>query len=137
MNAIKVTMLKIILILIALASINGEVFPENCGHSLNNSLINWRIIGGSDAAMGEFPWFSEMTLVNSKFVGTSNFCGGAIINEKWVLTAAHCVFLLSKNDTVQVRLGLHNMTELEQSEVDINIVKVRVHRFIQKLSSIN
>ncbi|XP_078508617.1 serine protease 53-like [Lissotriton helveticus] len=43
-----------------------------------------RIYGGSDAILGEWPWH-----VTFSFLGVP-FCGGSLISEEWVLTAAHC-----------------------------------------------
>jgi len=46
-----------------------------------------RIISGEVAAVGQFPW-----QVANRFTtpGGSFFCGGALICDSWVLTAAHC-----------------------------------------------
>lgn len=48
-----------------------------------------KIIGGTDADIEDFPW--QVYLKAGGFL-----CGGSIISEKWVLTAAHCV--LDEND---------------------------------------
>lgn len=44
-----------------------------------------RIVGGGDAESGQFPY--QISLRNRN----SHTCGGSILNEKWILTAAHCV----------------------------------------------
>uniref|UniRef100_A0A8C5WJ77 Peptidase S1 domain-containing protein n=1 Tax=Leptobrachium leishanense TaxID=445787 RepID=A0A8C5WJ77_9ANUR len=45
--------------------------------------ISGRIVGGTDAVYGEWPWQVAVTTANS-------LCGGSLINEQWVLSAAHC-----------------------------------------------
>jgi len=44
------------------------------------------IIRGSDAEIGEFPFQVSLQYGKGK-----HFCGGVLIDELWVLTAAHCV----------------------------------------------
>ena len=45
-----------------------------------------RVVGGEDAAPGEWCW--QVALINSL---NQYLCGGALIGQSWVLTAAHCV----------------------------------------------
>ncbi|XP_068207685.1 venom protease-like isoform X2 [Palaemon carinicauda] len=70
----------------------------------NELRINKRsIFGGIEARRAAWPW---MALIGIKEeVGFNWFCGGVLINEQWVLTAAHC--LDDKIPTI-VRLGEHN-----------------------------
>lgn len=44
-----------------------------------------RVIGGTVAARNAFPYQAALIINNS------GFCGGSIISNEWVLTAAHCV----------------------------------------------
>lgn len=47
--------------------------------------IKDRIIGGENARPGQFPYQVSLQC------GNRHICGGSILNEKYILTAAHCV----------------------------------------------
>lgn len=61
--------------------------PPECGERLTfeGGPQYSRIIGGIEAEAGEFPWLVSIQ------AGNEHFCGGAIIDEWWIVTAAHCL----------------------------------------------
>uniref|UniRef100_A0A2S2Q3B9 Coagulation factor IX n=1 Tax=Sipha flava TaxID=143950 RepID=A0A2S2Q3B9_9HEMI len=65
-----------------------------------------RIVGGENSSPGEFPWQISLQLITGWTA--RHICGGSVINEKWVLTAAHCVYGLSK-DLLSVVAGKHDL----------------------------
>lgn len=44
-----------------------------------------RIVGGDVAVPHSWPWMVSVT------TSGGSFCGGSIIDNSWILTAAHCV----------------------------------------------
>lgn len=74
---------------------------------LNSSFVSpkrlrKRIIGGYDASIGQFPYIASIRTYNSM----RNFCGGTIVSERHIVSAAHCVeHLLSKPDDIFVVVG--------------------------------
>ncbi|MEZ5798618.1 MAG: serine protease [Paracoccaceae bacterium] len=58
-----------------------------------------KVIGGEVAQDGAWPWQVAL-LVNGMPVSTdSQFCGGSLVLDNWVLTAAHCVHMADDDGT--------------------------------------
>ncbi|RVT87090.1 serine protease [Rhodobacteraceae bacterium CCMM004] len=50
-----------------------------------------RVIGGVEAAPGAWPWQVALVDASRPVSPESQFCGGSMVLDNWVLTAAHCV----------------------------------------------
>ncbi|XP_043285345.1 trypsin-1-like [Venturia canescens] len=77
-------MSKIIALLALAALVRGATVTPNLLKEYPLSPWEGRIIGGEDVAIEDVPY-----QISLRFQG-SHMCGGAIISEYWVLTAAHC-----------------------------------------------
>ncbi|KAF2898239.1 hypothetical protein ILUMI_07941 [Ignelater luminosus] len=99
-----------------------------------------RIMGGEETKILEFPW---MALLMYNFHNGSHAgfrCGGSVINNRYVLTAAHCVSI-SENLPIylnKVRLGEWKISTVEDCDeefpsncadpvIDLNIEEKIVH----------
>ena len=51
----------------------------------NNDKVLTKIIDGTETEINEYPWMVSLQLSGD------HFCGGSIISEDWILTAAHCL----------------------------------------------
>lgn len=60
------------------------------------SEVSYRIVGGSLAKEGAWPW--QVVIYMRAPTGTFMRCGGSIIHERWVMTAAHCIKSRDKDD---------------------------------------
>jgi len=68
---------------------------------------NGRIVGGGDAARNSAPW---MISLQWGTIRPNHFCGGALIQRHWVLSAAHCSASYPAYGIATVVSGLHNLT---------------------------
>ena len=78
------------------------------------------IVGGKRAPDGKYPWQVRLYELPTDDKG---FCGGTLIGDRWVLTAAHCVLGVSKpNDpiapAVKVYVGYGSTDRAETTRVE-------------------
>lgn len=77
------------LAILAVIVASCESFRSN---SIEENINNDRIIGGSTARRGQFPYIvalrGRVTLSISAVVWR-HMCGGSILNGRWILSAAH------------------------------------------------
>ena len=73
-----------------------------------------KIVGGTETEENSWPWIVRLSLNNSYL------CGGSVINENWVLTAAHCCGNFEPNQ-IQMIVGDHNKWATESTQVGFQI----------------
>ncbi|XP_003223791.2 complement C1r subcomponent [Anolis carolinensis] len=66
-----------------------------CGMPDNPIIEVQRIIGGKNAPPGSFPW-QAMTIISGR-------AGGALLGDRWILTAAHIVFPKGQSDSEEIQ----------------------------------
>jgi secreted trypsin-like serine protease len=57
-----------------------------------------KIIGGKPAAPNEYPWQASLVVSWIADASQAHFCGGSILNNQWIVTAAHCLVGLEAID---------------------------------------
>ncbi|CAL1295092.1 unnamed protein product [Larinioides sclopetarius] len=104
------------------SSVSGKTVPK-CG--IKGRKESQRTVSGKDSLPGEWCW--QVAVIN---VQNQYMCGGALIGDSWIITAAHCVAgSIKENQAIFVRAGV---TDLKSSEDNnkgqtIRVVSTFIH----------
>merc|ERR1712002_235768 len=78
-----------------------------------------RIVGGTDTEVNEYPWQVKFTMCKPN--GQCGWtCGGSLIDDRTVLTAAHCTkgYIIRK-----VTVGMHYQSTSIEGQEDIPVIR--------------
>ncbi|CAO1420929.1 unnamed protein product [Diamesa serratosioi] len=103
----------------------------NLTTTLTSTTRNPKIMYGFPTRDGEFGWQASLELLHPSFGFIGHWCGGVLINQVWVLSAAHCVhndlFNLPLPALWTVILGEHNRKIESGFEQRIPVDKIIMH----------
>ncbi|XP_062140345.1 brachyurin [Drosophila sulfurigaster albostrigata] len=102
-----------VVILLLIAALLAEAAPPQ-----QLDQIKGRIITGTDASVGQFPW--QVILKRDEW--DDLLCGGSIISDSWVLTAGHCAY---GRDSLYLVFGTIELND--ESAQSMTSTKLYVH----------
>merc|ERR1712242_297056 len=122
----QVRMRSLLLASLAVAATSAANIPSQPlpGLPLPDQVGIGRIVGGEEAADGEFPWQVSLRTIGA--IGSTHFCGGSIIDKDWILTAAHCC-AGQIPATMHVAAGGIKLNNFENEEEPRNIDQIIGH----------
>nr|XP_015835202.1 PREDICTED: serine protease H115 isoform X1 [Tribolium castaneum] len=89
--------------------------------SLTKNIANTRIIGGRQARAGQFPFSAA---IFAKTFDSAVFCAGALLSNRWILTAGHCV----ENGTeFVITLGSNSLSDDDPNRLNVSTSNYFLH----------
>ncbi|XP_025062677.1 transmembrane protease serine 6 [Alligator sinensis] len=99
---------------------------KNCDCGLQTSLN--RIVGGIDTLEGEWPWQASLQIRGR------HICGGTLIADRWVVSAAHCFHdeRLASPSIWTVYLGKYFQNTSSYNEVSFKVNRLLLHPYYEE-----
>lgn len=99
------------LVIIATIAVVSSI--KTCSSSEVVTDVNNRIIGGSTAERGQFPYMVSLRMTFSISLSGLPFRGASIISDRWIVSAAHCTSSFPASAVVAVVGAHHNRNDGE------------------------
>jgi len=85
------------------------------------------LVGGETATPGDYPWNAALVFANNPNTYHAQYCGAALIDPEWVVTAAHCAALgeLSQTaDDIEVLVGQPQLSSNEGQRIPVTQIVI-------------
>merc|ERR1711899_254594 len=97
------------------------------------------ITGGHETQKNEYPFMAALLRVSSWSNRPTQICGGSLIDESHILTAAHCIEGLRTSDvnSLRVYLGAHDIKSSTEVRSEHRVMRIIKHKDFDTRTLVN
>ncbi|KAM8962457.1 serine protease 33-like [Pelodytes ibericus] len=116
----KDLLLFLLLVVYPSATLGNSTIPDPpyCG----SPVVSSRIVGGTDATDGSWPWQISLQYNNQ------HVCGGTLISDQWVMTAAHCFVSSTSPSDYRILLGGYKLATTNSHQEYSSVKNITINK---------
>uniref|UniRef100_A0A6J0SZ84 Transmembrane protease serine 12-like n=1 Tax=Pogona vitticeps TaxID=103695 RepID=A0A6J0SZ84_9SAUR len=115
-------------LLMLLSHAHSAIPTDECGtRPAVEDITGTQVVGGHNVQLGAWPWQVSLQIYR---VGSGRYlheCGGSLINNNSVLTAAHCIKKWINPEYWRAVLGLHHLYKWNSHTMYRRVKKIVIH----------
>ncbi|XP_048201899.1 enteropeptidase [Perognathus longimembris pacificus] len=90
---------------------------KSCGKKMVAPEVSPKVVGGSDAEAGAWPWLAAL------YYRGQMLCGASLVSREWLVSAAHCVYGRNVDPSKWTAvLGLHMKSNLTSPHIVTRLI---------------
>jgi secreted trypsin-like serine protease len=119
----NISMKNNILLFLILSCLIHPVLAEEQGQmSFNSSSMpSTKILGGIESKQGDWPWIVALLRARVADMYSAQYCSGSLIDDTWVLTAAHCVEGQTAS-AIEVAVGVFDLEHFSGNRTSVESI---------------
>jgi len=121
MNGLYALLFVLGAIALAQAQSSTTINPPGCGLRPLQPAGEEKVVGGHQAVPGDHGHMTAM-IRNGAFI-----CGASLVNVRWIITAAHCIFGSSNVNAYVLNVGGHDRLSVETWVQPMRVERLIMH----------
>jgi secreted trypsin-like serine protease len=101
------------------AVVGVSTIAPDAGHAASP-----RVVGGDPAPPGAYPWVVALVYAHEPDAKQAQYCGGQLITNRLVVTAAHCAEAVPSARQVDVVADIYDLERNDGERIDVDGVSV-------------
>ncbi len=118
----SIQLLLVLLFVVLVSPVGADEILQTSATEFSRPVVTSKILGGVESKNGDWPWIVAILNASEPDLYQAQYCSGVLIDEYWVLTAAHCVHSRTAGD-VEVAIGAFDLKAFTGQRKRISFIR--------------